>query len=310
MKTLFKNAYKQSSNMNHQGMLIKNHGASSVVKIILLIGIVLSSYGCTSVIENQADTILLNSPKPSEEVIVEEIEIEEPVAVTIPEEITEEEPVEAVVEKPAPTPVPEPKPEAKPAPKPAPVPVAPTPEPTPTPEPEPKPVPVPVAPEPTPVAPAPTPEPTPVAPTPTPEPIKEPQPIVEEVSQVPAPTRELEVLRLTNIERQKVGAKPLTYLTTLEAGANVRALEVIELWSHTRPDGTKFYTAFDYIRYSSIGENLASGFSTPKGVVAGWMGSEGHRFNMLNEKYDQMAIAISENADGRLFWVQILYKAR
>jgi len=122
--------------------------------------------------------------------------------------------------------------------------------------------------------------------------------------------RELEVLKLVNIERQNDGKEPLTYLSNLEKGANIRALEIKELWSHTRPDGTLFYTAYEYMNYRTIGENLAAGYTTPEEVVAGWMSSEGHRTNMLNEDYEQMAIAVSEDADGRLYWVQILYRGR
>lgn len=155
--------------------------------------------------------------------------------------------------------------------------------------------PVPAEQQPTPV---PSPEPTPVTPTP------EPKPAVVTLS------KELEVLRLVNLERQKDGINPLTYLIDLEIGANIRALEVKELWSHTRPDGSVFYTAFEYMHYAKIGENLAAGPETPKEAVAGWMRSDGHRLNILDKTYEQMAMSISEDAEGRLFWVQIFYRGK
>lgn len=180
-------------------------------------------------------------------------------------------------------------------------------EPTPivsTPESKPQPIPVeqPTNPKP---APKPAPVEQPSNPKPAPQPVQvAPQPEVKEA------TKELEVLRLVNIERQKAGKKPLKYLSTLEQGANIRALEIIDLWSHTRPDGTRFVTAFDYIQYAKIGENLASGCRTPKDVVALWMSSDNHRKNILSENYEYMAIAVSTNAEGRLFWVQVLYQGK
>lgn len=145
----------------------------------------------------------------------------------------------------------------------------------------------------------------PSKPTPAPQPVPvAPQPEVQEA------TRELEVLRLVNVERQKAGKRPLEYMSSLEQGANIRALEIIDLWSHTRPDGTRFVTAFDYMQYAKLGENLASGCRTPKDVVSLWMNSDNHRQNILSENYESMAIAVSTNAEGRLYWVQVLYQGK
>lgn len=170
-------------------------------------------------------------------------------------------------------------------------------EPTPTPEP----------------TPAPTPEPTP-APAPAPvEEVKtvEPVKVVEQVSTTPAATWELEVLRLTNIERQKAGLPLLRYNTTLEAGAKQRSIEIITHFSHTRPDGSRFFTVFgpDFT-YRNVGENLGSGYRTPEQVVNAWMNSTSHRANILNEKFEELSVAITKGEDGKYRWVQIFYRAR
>jgi uncharacterized protein YkwD len=134
---------------------------------------------------------------------------------------------------------------------------------------------------------------------------------VEEVSSTPAATWELEILRLTNIERQKAGLKLLKYNTTLEDGAKIRSIEIITHFSHTRPDGTRFFTVFgsDFL-YRNIGENLASGFRSPEQVVAAWMNSESHRANILNEKFEELSVAITKGEDGKNRWVQIFYRSR
>jgi uncharacterized protein YkwD len=172
--------------------------------------------------------------------------------------------------------------------------------------------PVQTTPTPTPVQPTPTPAPTPVETQPKEETkaVEVVQP-VEEVSSTPAATWELEILRLTNIERQKAGLKLLKYNTTLEEGAKIRSIEIITHFSHTRPDGTRFFTVFgpDFL-YRNIGENLASGFRSPEQVVAAWMNSTSHRANILNEKFEELSVAITRGEDGKYRWVQIFYRAR
>jgi len=161
--------------------------------------------------------------------------------------------------------------------------------------------------------PTPTPEPTP-APAPAPvEEVKtvEPVKVVEQVSTTPAATWELEVLRLTNIERQKAGLSLLKYNTSLDAGAKQRSIEIITHFSHTRPDGSRFFTVFgpDFT-YRNVGENLGSGYRTPEQVVNAWMNSTSHRANILNEKFEELSVAITKGEDGKYRWVQIFYRAR
>lgn len=53
-----------------------------------------------------------------------------------------------------------------------------------------------------------------------------------------------EFIRLLNIEREKAGLSLVTYYAALQDGATLRASECQEFFSHTRPDGTSFRTAF------------------------------------------------------------------
>lgn len=155
-------------------------------------------------------------------------------------------------------------------------------------------------------------EPTPLPAQSTEQPqATEPVAVVELVSTTPAATWELEILRLTNIERQKVGLKTLTYLSTLDAGAKTRSIEITTHFSHTRPDGTRFFTVFgpDFL-YRNIGENLASGFRSPEQVVNAWMNSDSHRANILNEKFEHLSVAYTRGEDGKFRWVQIFFRAR
>ncbi len=115
-----------------------------------------------------------------------------------------------------------------------------------------------------------------------------------------------DVFRMTNQERINAGLPALTYNPVLEKGALIRAAEIIQSFSHTRPDGTKFYTVFEGLYdYRMIGENLAAGFTSASSVISGWMSSEGHRANILKEDYTEIGIGIKKDSEGRLYWVQI-----
>ena len=115
----------------------------------------------------------------------------------------------------------------------------------------------------------------------------------------------MEVLRLVNKERAKVGANPLTFARDLAASAYVRAVELPAKFSHTRPNGTKCFTAMPQ-RGHILGENLAGGQISPKQVVQAWMDSKTHRDNILNKQYKELGVVYYYQANSKYkhYWVQ------
>ena len=114
-----------------------------------------------------------------------------------------------------------------------------------------------------------------------------------------------EVLRLTNIEREKVGKNPLVFHPALQKGAMVRAKEISYHFSHTRPDGTSGDTAAEAFGVGDLsGENIANGYPTPEDVIYGWMNSPGHRDTMLHTWHKYIGIGCYEDSNGKLYWVQ------
>ena len=115
-----------------------------------------------------------------------------------------------------------------------------------------------------------------------------------------------EVLRLTNAERAKVGAQPLKFSKDLTASALIRALELPQKFSHTRPNGYSFNSAFVTGKGHVVGENLAGGQRTPKEVVQAWMDSPGHRKNMLSKNYSELGVVYYylPNSKYKHYWVQ------
>lgn len=115
-----------------------------------------------------------------------------------------------------------------------------------------------------------------------------------------------EVLRLVNIERAKAGKQPLSSDMNLNQAAQVRAQEIVRAFSHTRPDGRDCFTAMKEagVSYRAAGENIAMGQRTPEQVVAGWMDSDGHRENILSDRFGRLGVGYHVE-NGRAYWVQM-----
>ena len=115
-----------------------------------------------------------------------------------------------------------------------------------------------------------------------------------------------EVFRLTNAERAYAGLPPLAAREHLPEVAQVRANEIIQRFSHDRPDGRSCFTAFEEqdVDYRYAGENLAAGQRTPADAVRGWMNSPGHRENILRSDFGHLGVGVAMDSNGRLYWSQ------
>ena len=118
-----------------------------------------------------------------------------------------------------------------------------------------------------------------------------------------------EVIRLVNIERTNAGLSPLAKNGSACQAANTRAVEIVSLFDHVRPDGRSCFSILEEmgISYTSCGENIAMGQRTPEEVVQAWMNSPGHRANILNEGFEEIGVGIAE-VNGTLYWVQLFIR--
>ena len=104
-----------------------------------------------------------------------------------------------------------------------------------------------------------------------------------------------EILTLVNQERAKVGAAALQMDTTQLEAAMQRAAECHILYDHTRPDGTKCFTALPTPPGgTSRSENITTGgnSSTAQDAVDSWMGSAAHKEALLSTKYKSTGIGV------------------
>ncbi|MEM8571258.1 MAG: CAP domain-containing protein [Pseudomonadota bacterium] len=121
---------------------------------------------------------------------------------------------------------------------------------------------------------------------------------------------EAEVLDLTNAFRAEHGLDPLQ--------ADLKLTAAAEDWSQTMADEDVFehsdtaaQVEDEGYEWRALGENIAVGYTTPEDVVNGWIGSEGHRANLLNEDFQEIGIGYvyRENDGGDApyghYWTQI-----
>ena len=116
----------------------------------------------------------------------------------------------------------------------------------------------------------------------------------------------VEVLNLVNAERAKVGAAPLILADDLQQAAAIRAREIIQDFSHTRPDGSDCFTVMRN-RGRTCGENIAVGHASASETVEQWMDSDGHRENILNPAFRELGVgyAYEDYSTYHHYWVQL-----
>ena len=110
----------------------------------------------------------------------------------------------------------------------------------------------------------------------------------------------LQILNLTNAYRQSQNLAPFIWDEALYQAAQIRAQEISQQFSHTRPDGTDWDTVHDQV----MGENLAYGFRSPERVVKAWQNSPSHQENLVRD-FSHMVSAVYIDDSGQVFISQL-----
>ncbi|MEV6951270.1 CAP domain-containing protein [Streptomyces sp. NPDC051183] len=119
------------------------------------------------------------------------------------------------------------------------------------------------------------------------------------------------VLSLVNQERAAAGCPAVTINATLSKAAQAHSEDMAahSNMSHTGSDGSdpgQRITRAGYA-WSTYGENVAYGYSTPEKVMEGWMNSPGHRQNILNCSFKEMGIGLAQPNN---YWTQAFGASR
>lgn len=115
-----------------------------------------------------------------------------------------------------------------------------------------------------------------------------------------------EVYEITNNYRSLVGVPSLTLDSSLVEAANIRAKELSDSFSHTRPNGSSCFTVLSElgISYGTAGDNIAAGYSSSQSVMEGWRSSSGHYQNIISSKFKKIGIGVNI-INNQYYWVQI-----
>lgn len=135
-------------------------------------------------------------------------------------------------------------------------------------------------------------------------------PASSEPAAAPALTQAGIILQ-TNFQRQENGLGFLRESGILDSTATVKANDMCEkqYFAHISPTGIgagNLADSFGY-DYISVGENLALGpFASDAAVVDAWMGSPGHRANILSPKFTEIGVgAVRCVFEGRSVWLAV-----
>ena len=119
------------------------------------------------------------------------------------------------------------------------------------------------------------------------------------------------VIKWTNNQRSKNGLSPLKENKKLNASAEIKAADMLkgQYFEHESPSGVGAGDLFLKVGYDYIasGENLAMGnFKDDQILVQAWMDSSGHRANILNNKYQEIGVAVIEGIfEGKKVWMAV-----
>jgi uncharacterized protein YkwD len=121
-------------------------------------------------------------------------------------------------------------------------------------------------------------------------------------SVAPAPSLNSRLLRASNAARARHGLRPLAPSPCPERYATgwSRALAARGTLGHQ-----PMQPVLRSCRARAVAENVGFGNVTPEAMVDMWLGSPGHRANLLNPRYTHLGAGTTLSPSGRLYGVQV-----
>ncbi|MEL7209824.1 MAG: CAP domain-containing protein, partial [Actinomycetota bacterium] len=117
-----------------------------------------------------------------------------------------------------------------------------------------------------------------------------------------------QILQLTNAERAKAGCPALSLDSRLTAAADGHAEDMAanNYFDHRGRNGSSLgsrVTAAGY-DWRRVGENIAAGQRDAEAVLRSWMGSSGHRANILDCRFGELGVGYALRGSTP-YWVQV-----
>jgi uncharacterized protein YkwD len=123
---------------------------------------------------------------------------------------------------------------------------------------------------------------------------------------------EASFLEWVNEVRAEVGLPSVYYDSRAYEVALIRLDEIVDCWSHTRPDGTSYSTAFAEVGYTElyrVGETLGKNATDPELFKNAFYNSPSHIAVIQSKHMTGVGIAITKNAKGYYSIVMSFTKA-
>ena len=124
---------------------------------------------------------------------------------------------------------------------------------------------------------------------------------------------EQQVIELINLERAERSLPPLKRIEELNQAARYHSADLgqddyFDHDTYDRDGQSLYFVCLWWQRiqtyYAGVrAENIAAGYTTPEAVVAAWMGSTGHRQNILSSNSDEVGIGYFQGEGGyNTYW--------
>jgi uncharacterized protein YkwD len=126
------------------------------------------------------------------------------------------------------------------------------------------------------------------------------------------PRTEAAVRTCANAARRAQGLRPLLPDLVLDRAARLQARNMARFgffdhqdpWGRGPVERVRLYDPGRTIGFP-IGENIAMGYPTASAACRGWLGSPGHRANILGRGYTRIGAGVWRSARGARFYVQV-----
>ncbi len=113
-------------------------------------------------------------------------------------------------------------------------------------------------------------------------------------------------MSLVNDHRKAEGLKTMTRQACLQKHAEVHAQRMAKANRLYHRSSSALRTVMKRCKLTSIGENIARGTAmTSPQVVRSWMGSSGHRANILKPGFNRIGAAYHNGKSSQRYWIQL-----
>ena len=129
-----------------------------------------------------------------------------------------------------------------------------------------------------------------------------PYPLTQVAQASASGTYENSVYANTNIQRAKNDRVKLKGAKCLDKFAERQAAKMAD---ERRMYHQQLGPILKACNLSTVGENVAYGYSNGKAAVSAWMKSPGHKANILNTDYRLIAVGAAQDKDGRWYVAQV-----